>query len=66
MKPRRHSAQPARRARPSRRAAVSSGASSIRSWLVYPPALILIITVVAFNMIGDAIRDSLDVHLRRQ
>lgn len=30
-----------------------------------PPALILIITVVAFNMIGDAIRDSLDVRLQR-
>jgi peptide/nickel transport system permease protein len=34
-------------------------------WLVYPPAIILIITVVAFNMIGDAIRDSLDVRLQR-
>jgi peptide/nickel transport system permease protein len=34
-------------------------------WLVYPAALILIITVVAFNMIGDAIRDSLDVRLQR-
>ena len=35
-------------------------------WLVYPPAIILIITVVAFNMIGDAIRDSLDVRLQRR
>jgi len=35
-------------------------------WLVYPPAIILIVTVVAFNMIGDAIRDSLDVRLQRQ
>jgi peptide/nickel transport system permease protein len=34
-------------------------------WLVYPPAVILIVTVVAFNMIGDAIRDSLDVRLQR-
>jgi peptide/nickel transport system permease protein len=34
-------------------------------WLVYPPAIILIITVVAFNMIGDAIRDSLDDRLQR-
>jgi peptide/nickel transport system permease protein len=34
-------------------------------WLVYPPALILIITVVAFNLIGDAIRESLDVRLQR-
>ncbi|HEY1621366.1 MAG TPA: ABC transporter permease [Streptosporangiaceae bacterium] len=34
-------------------------------WLIYPPAIILILTVVAFNMIGDAIRDSLDVRLQR-
>ncbi|MGD0937173.1 MAG: ABC transporter permease [Streptosporangiaceae bacterium] len=34
-------------------------------WMVYPPAIILIITVVAFNLIGDAIRDSLDVRLQR-
>jgi peptide/nickel transport system permease protein len=34
-------------------------------WLVYPSAIILIVTVVAFNMIGDAIRDSLDVRLQR-
>ena len=34
-------------------------------WLVYPPAIILILTVVAFNLIGDAIRDSLDVRLQR-
>ena len=34
-------------------------------WQVYPPAIILIITVVAFNLIGDTIRDSLDVRLQR-
>jgi peptide/nickel transport system permease protein len=34
-------------------------------WMVYPPAVILIVTVVAFNLIGDAIRDSLDVRLQR-
>jgi peptide/nickel transport system permease protein len=34
-------------------------------WLVYPPAIILIVTVVAFNLIGDAIRDALDVRLQR-
>jgi peptide/nickel transport system permease protein len=34
-------------------------------WLVYPPALILIVTVIAFSLIGDAVRDSLDVRLRR-
>jgi peptide/nickel transport system permease protein len=34
-------------------------------WLVYPPAVILILTVVAFNLIGDAVRDALDVRLQR-
>jgi peptide/nickel transport system permease protein len=29
-------------------------------WLVYPPAVILIVTVVAFNLIGDAIHNSLE------
>jgi len=35
-------------------------------WIVYPPAVMLILTVVAFNLIGDAVRDSLDVRLRRR
>jgi peptide/nickel transport system permease protein len=35
-------------------------------WLVYPPAIILIITVIAFSLIGDAVRDSLDVRLQRR
>jgi peptide/nickel transport system permease protein len=35
-------------------------------WTVYPPAIILIITVIAFNLIGDALRDSLDVRLQRR
>ncbi|MFJ2956481.1 ABC transporter permease [Streptomyces sp. NPDC087270] len=34
-------------------------------WLVYPPAVVLIITVVAFNLIGDAFHDALDVRLQR-
>jgi peptide/nickel transport system permease protein len=34
-------------------------------WLVYPPAIVLILTVVAFNMVGDAIRDALDIRLAR-
>ena len=33
-------------------------------WMVYPPAIILIITVIAFNLVGGAVRDSLDVRLR--
>jgi peptide/nickel transport system permease protein len=35
-------------------------------WLVYPPAVILIATIVAFSLIGDAVRDSLDVRLQRR
>jgi peptide/nickel transport system permease protein len=34
-------------------------------WLVYPPAIILILTVLAFNLIGDAMRDALDVRMQR-
>jgi peptide/nickel transport system permease protein len=34
-------------------------------WLAYPPAIILIATVVAFNMIGYTIRGCLDVRLQR-
>ena len=33
-------------------------------WLVYPPALVLITTVVAFNLIGDAIHNTLDLRER--
>ncbi|MBO0805134.1 MAG: ABC transporter permease, partial [Nocardiopsaceae bacterium] len=33
-------------------------------WMVYPPAIILIITLIAFNLIGEAARDALDVRLR--
>jgi peptide/nickel transport system permease protein len=35
-------------------------------WIVYPPAIVLIITVVSFNLVGDAVRDALDVRLRRR
>jgi peptide/nickel transport system permease protein len=34
-------------------------------WLVYPPAVILITTIIAFSLIGDAVRDSLDTRLQR-
>ena len=34
-------------------------------WLVYPPAIILIVTVVAFNLIGDAVHNALDVRLSK-
>jgi peptide/nickel transport system permease protein len=35
-------------------------------WLVYPAAVLLIITIIAFSLIGDAVRDSLDVRLQRR
>ena len=35
-------------------------------WLVYPPAILLIATIIGFSLIGDAVRDSLDVRLRRR
>lgn len=35
-------------------------------WLVYPPAVILIVTIIGFSLIGDAVRDSLDVRLQRR
>ena len=34
-------------------------------WQVYPVAILIILTVVAFNFIGDALRDSFDVRLQR-
>jgi peptide/nickel transport system permease protein len=33
-------------------------------WMVYPPAVILIITLIAFNLIGEAAREHLDTRLR--
>jgi peptide/nickel transport system permease protein len=35
-------------------------------WLLYPPAVLLIVTIIGFSLIGDAVRDSLDVRLRRR
>jgi peptide/nickel transport system permease protein len=33
-------------------------------WLIYPAGLCIVVTVVAFNLIGDAIRNSLEVRLK--
>jgi peptide/nickel transport system permease protein len=33
-------------------------------WLIYPAGLCIVITVVAFNMVGDALRDVFEVRLR--
>jgi len=35
-------------------------------WLIYPPGLAIVLVVVAFNLIGDALRDSFDVRLQKR
>ena len=35
-------------------------------WLVYPVGGCLVLVVLAFNLVGDALRDALDVRLRRR
>ncbi|NES64879.1 MAG: ABC transporter permease [Okeania sp. SIO2D1] len=32
----------------------------LQPWLVWPPALLIILTVLAFNLLGDGLRDALD------
>jgi peptide/nickel transport system permease protein len=35
-------------------------------WLIVPAGSLIVLTVVAFNFIGDALRDSLEVRLQRR
>ena len=35
-------------------------------WEVYPVGACIVLTVMAMNLIGDALRDALDVRLRRR
>ena len=35
-------------------------------WQIYPAGLMIVLTVVAFNFIGDALRDSLEVRLQKR
>ena len=35
-------------------------------WLIYPVGLCIVLVIVACNFVGDALRDSLDVRLRRR
>lgn len=46
---------------------IESGASWLNTapWLVIFPGLMILITVVGFNLLGDGLRDALDPHLRR-
>jgi peptide/nickel transport system permease protein len=35
-------------------------------WLIWPPAVCIVIVVVAFNFVGDGLRDALEVRLQRR
>ncbi len=35
-------------------------------WLIYPAGIFIVLAVVAFNFIGDALRDALEVRLQRR
>jgi peptide/nickel transport system permease protein len=41
---------------------LASNASILVSqpWLIWPPTILLILTVLSFNLLGDALRDTLD------
>ena len=32
----------------------------LQPWLIWPPALLIVLTVLAFNLLGDGLRDALD------
>ena len=35
-------------------------------WLIYPPGVLIILTCIAFNFIGDALRDAVETRLQRR
>ena len=35
-------------------------------WLIYPPGVAIVLIIMAFNFIGDGLRDSFDARLRRR
>jgi peptide/nickel transport system permease protein len=48
---------------------LSSGISytyAVYWWLIYPPGLAIVLVVIAFNFLGDALRDSFDVRLQKR
>jgi peptide/nickel transport system permease protein len=48
---------------------LSDGIQDIQNgywWLVFPVATCIVLTVMALNLVGDALRDSFDVRLRRR
>lgn len=38
----------------------------LQPWLTWPPALLIIVTVLAFNLLGDGLRDALDPQSRQR
>jgi len=32
----------------------------LQPWLIWPPAILIVLTVLAFNLLGDGLRDALD------
>jgi peptide/nickel transport system permease protein len=32
----------------------------LQPWLVWSPAVVIVLTVLAFNLLGDGLRDALD------
>jgi peptide/nickel transport system permease protein len=34
-------------------------------WLIYPAGICIVLTVVAFNLVGDAVRDAVELRLQR-
>jgi peptide/nickel transport system permease protein len=50
-------------------AMLSSGLTYLNDggwWLIYPPGICIILIVVAFNFIGDALRDAFETRLQRR
>ncbi len=50
---------------------LSNGLTFIQSgtnywWLIYPPGIAIILTCIAFNFIGDALRDAFETRLQRR
>ena len=48
---------------------LSDGSTALQSgywWLIYPVGACIVLTVMALNFIGDALRDAMDVRLRRR
>jgi peptide/nickel transport system permease protein len=35
-------------------------------WMIYPAGAMIVLTVIAFNLVGDGLRDSFDVRLQRR